>query len=626
MNVQIPIAGLSLTEGQTYNGYIPVWATRPFIIRVLPDSKFGNTYPTHIRVIDGGLNKKELELPYQRVTYIDLSFVAPLLTRADRNNSDGTPNFPQQVVEIWSKDESTRITLPVFHCDETYKYTLGIDEAFPQPVKPRIPGQNTDIYFPYPIHPDDAFSVVAEPVTGAPGNVVFPATYILGDSIDITYIKKLTIKNVWGAGLDQVINYEDRLADDAEADKGLQCALRARWNMRNGQWFWDAFKDYFWSNRFTPIRGRGGVTEQAEITVNLEYGSEYYNVYQEMLVSSNVVFTLNIPGVNEYVSKSFRAEITGNTGARWSNSTRTYRQQVKFKTTELQDNYMFLNGPDTPPAPPIVFSALVDPWIIGASGATGTPNSIYSNAAWEVKSAPEWIALDVTGGGVGDTQITATVAANTGGARSADIVLTSLVRDETYNLPVRQLAVSGTISVSPVSATIPYLPVEEISAVVDSEGDWVIESYPEGVEPSILSGGSGNTPITFTVADNVAEGATARAFTVRFKNTVTNELATFVINQSAPPTSIRIVPYRLYVKQQGGSSVVCRVNSTDAWEVYHSPNWVEPVQTGGPSGDMQVLNLNFTAANTSGTDRVGIFIIKNTVTGEFANCIIKQAG
>lgn len=626
MNVQIPIAGLTLTEGQTYDGCLPVWATRPFIICVSPDSQGDARYPTRVRVIEGGLTKKELEFSYQRATYIDLSFVAPLLTRADRNNSEGTANFPQQVVEIWSRNVSTRITLPVFHCDEIYKYTLGVDEAFPQPVKPRIPGQNTDIYFPYPIHPDDALSVVAEPVTGAPDNVVFPATYVLGDSIDITHIKKLTIKNVWGPGLDQVINYEDRLADDAEADKGLQCALRARWNMRNGQWFWDAFKDYFWSNRFTPIRGRGGVTEQAEITINLEYGSEYYNVYQEMLVSSNVVFTLNIPGVNENVSKSFRAEITGDTGARWSNSTRTYRQQVKFKTTELQDNYVFLNGPDTPPAPPVVFSALVNPWIIGRDGATETPNSIYSNAAWVVESAPDWVTLDVTGGGAGDTRITATVAANTGGARSGVIVLKSLVRDRPYNLRVTQLAARSTISVEPASTTIPYLPIEEVSAVVDSEGDWVIDSCPEGVEPSILSGGSGSTPVTFTVADNVAEGAMARALMVRFKNTVTDGLATFVINQDAQPASIRIVPPRLYVKQPGGSSAVCRVNSTYKWELHYSSSWVKPVQTDGPSGDSQILNVDFTEANTSGRDRIGVLIIQNIVTGEFANCIIKQEG
>lgn len=393
MNVQIPIAGLTLSDGQTYNGQLPVWATRPLMIRVTPDFISGNEYPVYVRVSNGGAIKKEIMFPYQEVVYLDLSFAAPLLRRADRNKSEGDPAFPQQGVEIWSSNIANKITLPVFHCDETYWDTLGVDGALPQPPKPRIPNQTLDIYFPYRIHPLDAFQVEVEPVTGAPSDVIFPTTYVLGNTIDIKYIKKLTIKNVWGSGLDQVINYEDKLYTDVIYDESLQCALRARWNMRNGQWFWAAFKDYFWSNKFTPIRGRGGVTEQAEITINLEYGEEWYNVYQELLVSSNVVFDLNIPGINQYQSKRFRAEVSGDTGARWSNSTKTYRQQVRFKTTELQDNYMFPQQPDQPPTPSIAFSAQKNPWTIGAAYAEGLVNSIYSNAAWEVKSEPGWLSV-----------------------------------------------------------------------------------------------------------------------------------------------------------------------------------------------------------------------------------------
>lgn len=391
MNVQIPIAGLTLSDGQTYNGQLPVWATRPLMIRVTPDFISGNEYPVYVRVSNGGAIKKEITLPYQEVVYLDLSFAAPLLRRADRDKSEGDPAFPQQEVEIWSSNIANKITLPVFHCDETYWDTVGVDSALPQPPKPRIPGQTLDIYFPYRIHPLDAFQVEVEPVTGAPSSAIFPTTYVLGNTIDITYIKKLTIKNVWGSGLDQVINYEDKLHTDVVYDTGLQCALRARWNMRNGQWFWAAFKDYFWSNKFTAIRGRGGVTEQAEITINLEYGEEYYNVYQELLVSSNVVFELNIPGINQYQSKRFRAEVSGDTGARWSNSTKTYRQQVRFKTTELQDNYTFPLVPDRPPTPSIAFSAQRNLWMIGAAYAEGLVNSIYSNAAWEVQSEPSWL-------------------------------------------------------------------------------------------------------------------------------------------------------------------------------------------------------------------------------------------
>lgn len=393
MNVQIPIAGLTLSDGQTYNGQLPVWATRPLMIRVTPDFISGNEYPVYVRVSNGGAIKKEIMFPYQEEVYLDLSFAAPLLTRADRNKSGGDPAFPQQEVAIWSTSFENRITLPVFHCDETYWDVSGVDGALPQPPKPRIPNQTLDIYFPYRIHPLDAFQVEVEPVTGAPSDVIFPTTYVLGNTIDIKYIKKLTIKNIWGSGLDQVINYEDKLYTDVIYDGSLQCALRARWNMRNGQWFWAAFKDYFWSNKFTPIRGHGGVTEQAELTINLEYGEEWYNVYQELLVSSNVMFDLNLPGINQYQNKQFRAEVSGDTGARWSNSTKTYRQQVRFRTTELTDNYVFPLAPDQPPTPSIAFSAQKKPWTIGAAYAEGLVNSIYSNAAWEVQSEPDWLTV-----------------------------------------------------------------------------------------------------------------------------------------------------------------------------------------------------------------------------------------
>lgn len=390
MNIYIPIADVTLTDGQTYDGQLPVWATRPLMVKITT----GTNEPVNIAVRNSGSPVKTVTLPYQQNGMdVDLSFAAPLLKRADRNVSEGTPWFMQQELLFWVDDPTDYITIPVFHCDLTYWDTLGVDAALPQPPKPRIPGYTLDIFFPYVIHPSDAFFLEVEPVTGAPSNAIFPATYVLGNTIDITYIKKLTIKNVWGNGLDQVINYEDRLMSDAVYDTGLQCALRARWNMRNGQWFWAAFKDYFWSNKFTPIRGRGGVTEQAEITINLEYGEEYYNVYQELLVSSNVVFELNIPGINQYQSKRFRAEVVGDTGARWSNSTKTYRQQVRFKTTELQDNYMFPLSPDTPPTPSIAFTAQKNPWTIGAAYAEGLVNSIYSNAAWEVQSTPSWLSV-----------------------------------------------------------------------------------------------------------------------------------------------------------------------------------------------------------------------------------------
>lgn len=618
MNIQIPIAGITLVDNQTYDGQLPVWATRPLMVKVTT----GTNEPINIIVREGGAIRKEVSLPYQQYGVdVDLSFAAPLLRRADRNVSDGTPWFPQQLIEFWSTDIATRIIIPVFHCDETYWDTLGVDAALPQPPKPRIPGQTLDIYFPYSIHPSDALSVQVEPVTGAPSSAIFPTTYVLGNTIDITYIKKLTIKAVWGNGLDQVINYEDRLMSDAIYDTGLQCALRARWNMRNGQWFWAAFKDYFWSNKFTPIRGRGGVTEQAEITINLEYGEEYYNVYQELLVSSNVVFELNIPGINQYQSKRFRAEVSGDTGARWSNSTKTYRQQVRFKTTELQDNYMVPLAPDQPSTPSIVFSAQLNPWIIGAIYGTRV-NNIYSNAAWEVQSTPSWLSADILTGNAGTAQLTATVAANTGEARTGNIVLKSLAGSTTYSVAVTQAGVSGNISTSPSTFNVDYL-TPPVTVDVTAVGSWSASDRDPWITPTVLDGPSGTAAVTLKIGDNT-ESTTARTGTVRFYDHIAQQYATVTVNQGGAPTSIGLFPFRISGSKAGGEVVAVTYVSGNNWTMRSAPSWVAVSPTSGTAGSGPI-NVTFNTPNP-GAARTGQLRIENTVTNEIAICLITQEG
>lgn len=739
MNVQIPIAGLTLSDGQTYSGQLPVWATRPLMVKVTPDFISGNEYPVYVRVSNGGAIKKEIALPYQETVNLDLSFAAPLLRRADRNKSEGDPAFPQQEVEIWSSNIANKITLPVFHCDETYWDTLGVDSALPQPPKPRIPGQTLDIYFPYRIHPLDALSVEIEPVTGAPSSAIFPTTYVLGNTIDITYIKKITIKNVWGSGLDQVINYEDRLMSDVVYDESLQCALRARWNMRNGQWFWAAFKDYFWSNKFTAIRGRGGVTEQAEITINLEYGEEWYNVYQELLVSSNVVFELNIPGINQYQSKRFRAEVSGDTGARWSNSTKTYRQQVRFKTTELQDNYMFPLAPDQPPTPTIAFSAQKNPWMIGLAYTEGLVNSIYSNAAWGVQSEPSWLTVTngttlltpdmfeqgsalatpgltweqakastpngirtkkafTTGNEIyslisgvpgymvifvylnadgtisantpwisingrvntgtyqqvgmiikktdttaitpadittlnaywgkryhkfpaGSSNLTATVSANNGEARTGNIVLKSLAGSTTYNVTVTQAGVSGNISASPSTFNVDYITLP-ITINLTSFGNWSAQEHDPWITPSVLVGWSGTTAVTLTIADNTSNDG--RTGTIRFYDHIMREFVTVTVNQAGAPASIGLTPFRISGSRAGGEVRPLTCISGNSWTMGSAPSWVSVSPTSGASG-AGTINVTFNTPNP-GAARTGELRTKNTVTNEIAICLIEQEG
>ena len=406
------------------------------------------------------------------------------------------------------------------------------------------------------------------------------------------------------------------------------------------------------------------MTEQAEITINLEYGEEWYNVYQELLVSSNVVFDLNIPGINQYQSKRFRAEVTGDTGARWSNSTNTYRQQVRFKTTELQDNYMFPQQPDRPPTPAIAFSAQRNPWTIGVSYAEGLVNSIYSNAAWEVQSKPAWFsfadmitltAADFEQGGLfsttgmnyedskfdssvyirlknlipiygmqmlvrsfipgysmvifsygsdlkvisaqtiatdanvsttvytssgtvafvsirlskvpsspiapseataaqigvsdnsiytrigkaGTQYIYGTIAPNTGGARSGNIVLKSLAGSTTYNIAVTQAGISGNISVDTPTLNADYV-THPMTVNVTAVGPWLLSQRDTWITPNVFAGANGTTAVTLTIGDNTSNAA--RTGTITFRNDVTGEIAVVTVNQGGVPTSISVTP------------------------------------------------------------------------------------
>ncbi|WAX08448.1 hypothetical protein BO668P1_00028 [Bacteroides phage BO668P1] len=649
MNIYIPIADVTLTDGQTYDGQLPVWATRPLMARVTT----GTNEPVNIIVREGGAIRKTISLPYQQYGVdVDLSFAAPLIRRADRNESEGTPWFPQQLIEFWSTDIATRIIIPVFHCDETYWDTLGVDGALPQPPKPRIPGQTLDIYFPYSIHPSDALSVEVEPVTGAPSNVIFPTTYVLGNTIDIKYIKKLTIKNVWGSGLDQVINYEDRLMSDVVYDTGLQCALRARWNMRNGQWFWDAFKDYFWSNKFTPIRGRGGVTEQAELTINLEYGEEYYNVYQELLVSSNVVFELNLPGINQYQSKRFRAEVSGDTGARWSNSTKTYRQQVRFRTTELQDNYMFPIAPDQPPTPAIQFSAQVNPWLNNsASYMEGMWNNIYSNTAWEVQSTPTWMSVgemvtltadDFEQGGLAGeagTPYEDMKFASNSYIRSKNPVpvygkpvfikafvpgynVIMYAFDADMKLIAGNNLVSGadqtkTVNIPGAVYAIFRIQKAPLSDIAPSDAT----TAQIGVSVNRFNGNAGTSYFTATVAANPGEARTG--------NIVLKSLAgstTYNITVTQAKASIAFNPEPTIVSAGANPSILLRqMNSNTSWRCVEYPTWAVPINLTGDAG--YAINCNFNLQANTGAPRSANITYRSTVNPSVQNSFsVTQAG
>lgn len=399
MRIEIPVAGVELqgitNQSVIYPKQLPVWPTRPMVIKIYPDKISGIGQDVTVAVANQGTAVHTFRLPYEEVIDFDMSFACPLLTRADRQKS--TELTADSSIVFYGRTSAGLeiIALGVFHCDLIYWHTIPGDQAsLPEPPKIKMPGQDVDIYYPFATAPGVTFPVEAEPTDDAdPTAAIMPTVYELGKTIDVRYLKKLTIKDVWGEGLDHVIEYENRNWNRAYWDDALMCALRVRWNMQNGEWFWDAFKNFFWSNNFTYLRGLGGATEQADVTVNMEYGPDKYAVYQQLMTSSQILMELNIPGINQDQYKVFRAEVVSDSGARWSGSTRTYRQQVRFRTMELQDNYISPVLPDSLAAIPVQFSASSNPWSMTYTYSDSRWINITCNSAWEVQSTPDWMSV-----------------------------------------------------------------------------------------------------------------------------------------------------------------------------------------------------------------------------------------
>lgn len=407
MKITIPVAGVELqgvtNQTVTYPKQLPVWPTRPMMIKIYPDKISGVGQTVTVTVADQGTAVHTFELPYEDVIDFDMSFVCPLMTRADRQKSTELTAESSLLFLCNTSAGVQFITLGVFHCDLTYWHTIpGNQASLPEPPKIKMPGQDVDIYYPFATAPGVTFPVVAEPANDAdPTEAIMPTTYTLGKTIDVRHLKKLTIKDLWGTGIDHVIEYENRNWNRANEDDALLCALRVRWNMQNGEWFWDAFKNFFWSNNFTYLRGLGGATEQAEVTVNMEYGPDKYAVYQQLMISSQIIMELNMPGINQYQYKVFRAEVVSDSGARWSGSTRTYRQQVRFRTTELQDNYISPVLPDSPAPIPVQFDFTPKTFTYPYYADWGGYFTTTSNIFWELRPRVDWLGVVEPAGGNG---------------------------------------------------------------------------------------------------------------------------------------------------------------------------------------------------------------------------------
>ena len=397
MNVYLPIidetlvSSASIEESNFYLQPIPVWPTRSYTITITPENPAKDV---EISILQGGINKFLKNIPYSPKIEFDLSIAGTVINPLTRDRSlvNGGGNDLGLITIAHNSKQCLAI---LFNADVSVHMMPALGGTnFKFPVKPRIPGQPYDIIMPSLSWENNGltnYDITCEPVDDYHGQHVFPTKYYLGSTIDIRYIKKLTVKSPSTGDTVAVAEYENKLPQAVANDDQMLCAARLRWNMRNGQWFWYAFKDYFWNEGFTYMRGLGGASEQGVLTVNVAYAKEFYPAFQELLVSSNIELTLpkQFPTIDE--EQRYKMEITSDTGARWSGSERVYRQQITLRTTGFMDNYIPPVEPDAPAIIPAAFTATpyehTYPYFADINGLI----NVTSNVKWDLVPQVDWL-------------------------------------------------------------------------------------------------------------------------------------------------------------------------------------------------------------------------------------------
>lgn len=397
MNVYLPIIDETLVSnaaiGETnfYMQPIPVWPTRSYTITITPENPAKDV---GIVVLQGGIAKFSKTIPYSPKIEFDLSIVGTIINPLTRDQS--LPNGGGNDLGLITISHNSKYCMAIlFNADVPVHMMPAIGGTnFKFPVKPRIPGQPYDIIMPSLSWEDNGltnYDITCEPVDDYHGPHAFPTKYYLGNTIDIRYIKKLTVKSPNTGDTVAVAEYENKLPAVVANDDQMLCAARLRWNMRNGQWFWYAFKDYYWNEGFTYMRGLGGASEQGILTINVAYAKEFYPAFQELLVSSNIELTLpkQLPTIDE--EQRYKMEVTSDTGARWSGSERVYRQQITLRTIGFMDNYIPPVEPDAPAIIPVAFTNTpyeqTHPYFADINGLI----NVTSNVKWDLVPQVDWL-------------------------------------------------------------------------------------------------------------------------------------------------------------------------------------------------------------------------------------------
>ena len=226
-----------------------------------------------------------------------------------------------------------------------------------------------------------------------------------------------------------------------------------------------------------------------------------------------------------------------------------------------------------------------------AGGASAFDVTTTSGCDWTSSGVPAWIT-GVPGNGTGTQTINFTVAANSGAARNADIV----IGGQTFGVTQAAGAVVCSYSLNPTSHNATAAGGSSSFDVTTTAGcNWAISGVPAWVT-GVPANGTSTQTINFTVAANTGGARNA---------SIVVEGQTFTVSQ-ASGCSYSLNPNNYAAPVAGGSSSfdVTTTSGCD-WTSSGVPAWI----TGVPANGSGTQTINFTVAANTGPARNASIVI-----------------
>jgi hypothetical protein len=242
-------------------------------------------------------------------------------------------------------------------------------------------------------------------------------------------------------------------------------------------------------------------------------------------------------------------------------------------------------------------TASASPSSFAAGGGAGVLSVVAApGCGWSASATEAWVSFGGGASGSGNGVVPFQVSQNSGGARSASLVVGG------QSVAISQAAAGCTFNITPPGRDVPAAGgTEEFEVATASTCSWTAVSNVPWITITRGVSGTGNGRVGFAAAANTSSARTG---------TITIGGVTVAISQPAGACSYSVAPVTVDQTASGGSgSVTVTTGAGCTWTAVSSAPWITVTAASGSGPG----NVSFSVASNPGSARQGTLTVAGQV-------------